>query len=111
MVRNKRDKSLHLDHLLPLDHSPEHCVFPVQPWCGHGGEEELRAVGVHTRIGHGQSEGLVTQSAGTRVQGSGFQGLGFQGFFIGSNGHTKVEDIARGDFCNMRVVRYWPEEI
>ena len=80
MVRNKRDKSLHLDHLLPLDHSPEHCVFPVQPWCGHGGEEELRAVGVHTRIGHGQSEGLVTQSAGTRVQGSGFQGLGFQGF-------------------------------
>ena len=34
-------------------------MLVVQPRRGHGGDEELGAVGVGTRVGHGQREGAV----------------------------------------------------
>lgn len=44
----------HLDHAHALQHLPEHHVLAVQVRCGHGGDEELRAVGVGPSIGHAQ---------------------------------------------------------
>jgi hypothetical protein len=38
-------------------HGAEHDVLAVQPGGLHGGEEELRAVGVGARVGHGQQAG------------------------------------------------------
>ena len=40
-------------------HPAKHGVLVVQPGGGHSSDEELRAVGVGTRIGHGQREGTV----------------------------------------------------
>jgi len=49
--------SLH-DVLTSNDHT-EHTVLAIQMRGGHGGDEELRAVGVGTGVGHGQQEWSV----------------------------------------------------
>lgn len=47
-----------LDHVHALDDGAEHNVTVVQPRCLHGGDEELRSVGVGTGVGHRQGAGL-----------------------------------------------------
>ncbi len=47
-----------LDQVHPLDDLAEHTVLAVQMGGGHGGDEELRAVGVGAGVGHGQESGL-----------------------------------------------------
>jgi len=47
-------------HVLhPLDDLSEHRMVAVEPGCGHGGEEELRAAGVRARVGHREQPGAV----------------------------------------------------
>ena len=47
-------------HVLhPLDDLSEHRVVPIEPGCGHGGEEELRAAGVRARVRHREQPGTV----------------------------------------------------
>ncbi len=54
-----RAQSFHLlDDFVAIDHLTEHNVLTVQPWAWHSGDKELRAVGVLTRVGHGQHEWL-----------------------------------------------------
>lgn len=44
----------HLDHAHALQHLTEHHVLVVQVRCRHGGDKELRAVGVGPGVGHAQ---------------------------------------------------------
>ena len=47
-------------HVLhPLDDLSEHRVVAVEPGCGHGGEEELRATRVRARVRHREQPGAV----------------------------------------------------
>lgn len=34
-------------------------MFPIEPWCLHGGNEELGAVSVFARVGHAQPPGAI----------------------------------------------------
>lgn len=59
-----------LDHgndLHAREHTTEHAVFVVQMGRGHGGDKELRAVGVLARVGHGQQAGSVVSIGETLV--------------------------------------------
>ena len=48
------------EHVLhPFDDLSEDRVVAVEPGCGHGGEEELRAAGVRARVGHREQPGAV----------------------------------------------------
>ena len=44
-----------LDHIHSLHHLAEHHVLPIQPLGLGSAHEELRAVGVGPRIGHGEN--------------------------------------------------------
>ena len=47
-------------HVLhPLDDLSEDRVVPIEPRCGHGGEEELRAASVRARVRHREQPGAV----------------------------------------------------
>ena len=53
-----------LHHVHSLGDSPEDRVFVVEPGAGHGGNEELRAVGPWSGVGHGHGErAIVTKTA------------------------------------------------
>lgn len=47
------------DNLHARQNLSENDVSSVQPWCGFGGEEELRSVGVLTSVGHAQPSSSV----------------------------------------------------
>src|SRR5438046_136542 len=49
-----------IDHVLPLQHAPEHGVLSVQPLRRQVGDEELRAVRVGARVGHRDRAAEVT---------------------------------------------------
>src|SRR5690606_17894424 len=53
-----------VDRFQAFDDLAEHRVLAVQPRRGHVGDEELAAVGVGTRIGHGQHAALVGDAVG-----------------------------------------------
>ena len=47
-------------HVLhPLDDLSEYRVIAIEPGCGYGGEEELRAAGVRARVRHREQPGAV----------------------------------------------------
>ena len=48
-----------LDHVHALGHLAKHDVTSIQPRGEYGGDEELRAVGARTGVGHGQQALLV----------------------------------------------------
>lgn len=54
MISLGLDGLQHLDHAHALQYLPEHHVFAIQVRRGHGGDEELRAVGVGPGVGHAQ---------------------------------------------------------
>ncbi|GIX66173.1 pentatricopeptide repeat-containing protein [Babesia caballi] len=55
-----RAEALHLLHdVHALGHLAEDDVLAVQPRAGHGGDEELAAVGVGAAVGHGEQPGLA----------------------------------------------------
>ena len=41
-----------------LQDSSEHHVFPIEPWCRHGGNKELGPICVFSCIGHGKETGF-----------------------------------------------------
>lgn len=45
----------------------KHSVLVVKPRGGHGGDEELTAVGVRTSIGHTEREGPVMPQAAIKL--------------------------------------------
>ena len=52
-----RFHGLHYVHT--LHDGPEHGVLPIEVGSGHGGDEELAAVGVRASVGHGQQKRAI----------------------------------------------------
>src|SRR5579863_6684189 len=48
-----------IHHVHTFDYLAENRVFVVQPVRGSHGDEELRAVGARTGVGHGEAAGLI----------------------------------------------------
>jgi hypothetical protein len=46
-------------HFHPLNYLSKHRMVTIEPGCGNGGEEELRAAGVRARIRHREQSGAV----------------------------------------------------
>lgn len=48
-----------LNNVHAFAYRSEDRMVPVEPWCGDGGEEKLRATGVSASVGHGENTRLV----------------------------------------------------